>query len=387
MDYATPSIRAAMPAPKQKTKAAAQKRRAVPAVPKAQKGLSRGAFRPPAISPCPPAAYGFLNTRFLPQIPAQGTGCEKEKAGFYQNFALLCSHYGITPIATDTLPYPYGREVALHEARRLLREAHRGCIAIDFEKYDDGAAFLTAAESYATNSTLYYIPVTPLYQLMRQRRRKGEARLLLCILAYLYHIAGVPYYRDEGSYLYWNYEMLAQWIEDDPQDNDCPDRYAAEVSAASHIGQVMLRRLRNPVHLNNFGDWLKGFAPGDDFARQCAALAKRAFGLWQDYPEAHLYRHADTDCLPDPDDGYEDNDCITMEKYIGFVATTKGGLYESLEQCINSEFNECQYIQEPVLRRCFDGRTQQDDSLDFEYRLFPLIDDLCYILNNPDYDT
>jgi len=88
--------------------------------------------------------------------------------------------------------------------------------------------------------------------------------------------------------------------------------------------------------------------------------------------------------LPDPEEGYEDNDCVTMDKYVGFCATTSGGLYDSLEQAINGEFGECTALQEPVLHRCFDGRVQENDSLDYECRLFGILDDVCYLLNNPD---
>ena len=387
MDYATYHFGAVAPAPKQKAKAIASKRRAVPALNASKAGHRRSSLRPPAISPCPSAAYGFLKTRFLPQMPSQPAGCEKEKDTFYQSFALLCSHYGIAPYPTAQLPYPYGREVALYEAQRLLKANYPQHIALEFKAETDGAFALSATESYSTNSTLYFIPVAPMYWLTHSRKRKAEARLLLCSLSYLYHIVSVPYYRDDDSYLYWNFEMLAEWIEDDGQDTDCPELYAAQVSAAAHIGEVMLRRLWNPIHLNNFGQWLDAFAPNDDFGRQCQAIAQRAFTLWHDFPDAHLYSHADTACLPDPEEGYDDNDCITMEKYIGFVASTTGELYDSLEQCINSEFNECQYIQEPVLKRCFGGQVQQADSLDFECRLFPLINDICYLLNTMDYDT
>ena len=68
MDYATYPIGAAAPAPKQKAKAAAPKRRAVSAYIATKKGHRRGACRPPALSPCIPAAYGFLKTRFLVQM-------------------------------------------------------------------------------------------------------------------------------------------------------------------------------------------------------------------------------------------------------------------------------------------------------------------------------
>ena len=390
MEYATLAIGAAAPAQSPKAKTAAPKRRAFPALDAPQERHRRGACRPPAICPAVPAAYGFLKTRFLPHYTGQAAkATEGEKEQFYASYDLLCHHYGIVPIETRSLTYPYGRDVALCEAQRLLREKYPQQIAIVFEEDENGDFALNVTESYNTQHTLYYIPVVPLYRMLKDRRKKTAAKLLLCCFAYLYHVAGVPYYADEDTYLYWQYDMVSQWVLDEPQEWEAEEYscYASQIHTASHVGDVMLRKLWNPIHLNNFQRWFSAFRPKDAFGRECRAIAQRALQLFRDYPQAHLYTHADSSCLPDPEDGYDDNDCITMEKYIGFVATTKDWLYDSVEQGINAEFGECSSIQEPVVQRRFDGRAQQEDSLGFECRLFPLINDLCYFLNNCENDT
>jgi len=389
MDYATPDNGATAAAPKQKAKAAAQKRRAMPAEHAAQEGHRRGACRPPAICPAGAAAYGFLKTRFLPHYTGQAvTGTTTEKEGFYRSFSLLCSHYGISPVATSHLAYPYGREVALYEAARLLREKHPQHIAIMLEE-NNGTIVLQAAERFNTQNTLFYIPVLPLHRLMRLRKRRKAARLLLCIFHYLCYSAGVPFYTEEGSYLFWNYDMLSDWVTDDPDGWDAQDYYSylSEIRAAQYIGETMMRRLWNTLHREHFGQWVEHYRPKDRFDSDCHRLAKKFYALSQEYPNGNMYLHADGTCLPDPEEGYDDNDCITMEKYIGFVASTEGWLYNNLEQAINSEFGECSSIQEPVLKRCFDGQPQHPDTLDYECRLFPLINELCYLLNNIDYDS
>lgn len=391
MSHATTAIRAASPAPKPTAKTAAQKRRAVPALARAQEGHRRSAYRPPAICPAGAAAYGFLKTRFLPHHTGQAvSGCAaNEKEGFYRSFALLCSHYGICPVDTKGFAYPYGREVALFEAARLLRDKHPQHITIE-PKENDGEFILNVREHFDTQNTLFYIPVAPLYFLMRDNKRKKAARLLLCVFSYLYRVAGVPCHTDDGSYLYWNYDMLTQWVMEDPQgweDEKEYYSYVREINNALHIGEVTLRRLSNAIHLERFGEWVCNFTPNDAFGQDCHRLAQKFHSLWQDYPQGHIYSHADPDCLPDPEEGYDDNDCITMEKYISFVAATDGWLYNNLEQSVNNEFGECISIQEPVLKRCFDGQPQHTDSLDYECRLFPLINELCYLLNNCDYAT
>lgn len=387
MDYETAYIGAAAAAPKQKAAAPAQKRRTVPAFPYAQKRHLRGAVRQADLSPCYPAAYGFLKTRFLPHYAGQTEQQDsREEKHFYRFFLFLCRHYGISPVDTAGLAHPYGLEVSLHEANRLLQDKFPFQTSLEWEK-ENGDFSLCTVERFDMQNTLFFIPVLPLHPMMQDRKRRKAARLLLCIFSYLYRKAGVPYYQDEDNYLYWQYDMLCQWVTDDPEGwDDDFDCFNSQVNTAVHIGEQMLRRLYNNVHQQNFEKWLCEFSPQDAFDRECCSLAQQFYDLWQDFPEANIYRHADTECLPDPEE-YDDTDCVTMEKYIGFVCSTEGWLYNQLEQTINNDFGECGSMQEPVLRRCFDGQPQEKDSLDYECRLFPLINELCYLLNHYSYET
>ncbi len=160
----------------------------------------------------------------------------------------------------------------------------------------------------------------------------------------------------------------------------------SQLRAALHYGETKLRRLWNTVHLDRSGEWLADFKSNDPFDTVCHRISQKFYTLWQDYPETSIYRHADTDCLRDlEEDGYDDYECITMEKYIGFLACTDGWLYDNVQQSVNAYFNESVSKQEPVLKRYFDGQPQYTDNLDFECRLFPLLNELCYLLNSYDY--
>lgn len=90
-----------------------------------------------------------------------------------------------------------------------------------------------AQERYNTGATLYYIPVIPLYQMLRNKNRKKTGLLLLSVCTYLYRIADIPYYRQEDSYLYWIYEMLTEWLEQDEEVDD------------NHISKKSFKKLRS----------------------------------------------------------------------------------------------------------------------------------------------
>lgn len=383
MEYATKDRRGASAAQERKAKGAAPKRRAVPAATKPQEGCRRGAAGQAAIRPSGAAAYGFLKVRFLPHGAGQPvTVSAKDEEDFYRSFALLCGHYGIAAMETRSLGYPYSKAVALWEANGLLR-ARQEHIEIMESREAAGRLILQAKETYNTGNTLYYIPIVPLYGLLQDRRTKHAAALLLCTCAYLYHFAGIPYYTDDSSYLCWQYDMIREWVEDDPEgwEEESYNSNRSQLNTAAHIGKVMQRRLWNPCHLNRFENMVDRFTPLDSFGCDCLSIAEKALGLWRDHPQGHVYRHADTEVLDEDDDNNSEGECIMMDKYIGFCAETEGWLYHTLSECVNNEFNECRELQEPVLTRTFDGRAQDADSLDFECRLFSLLDDLCHLLN------
>jgi hypothetical protein len=386
MDYATKDRRAAKAARKQKEKAAAPKRRAIPAAIKQKEGCSRGAKGQAAICSAGDAANGFLKMRFLPHIVGQPvTAAPNDEKNFYRSLALLCGHYGIAPMETRSLGYPYNKAVALWEVEGMLR-ARQEDVQVLENRDGSGNLLLQAEETYNTGSTLYYIPTVPLYRLLQDRRTKRAAQLLLSTCAYLYHVAGIPYYTDDNSYLCWQYDMIREWFENDPTDWELEsyNSNCSQLNTAKHIGAVMQRRLWNPCHLNRFEDLAAQFIPLDSFGCDCLSIAEKALQLWRDHPQGHVYRHADSQILQSDDDDEYNEDCITMDKYIGFCAETQGWLYNTLSECLNNEFNECRDIQQPVLTRIFDGREQDAGSLDFECRLFDLIDDLCYLLNTND---
>ncbi|OYX85997.1 MAG: hypothetical protein B7Y83_02880, partial [Flavobacteriales bacterium 32-34-25] len=73
---------------------------------------------------------------------------------------------------------------------------------------------------------------------------------------------------------------------------------------------------------------------------------------------------------------------FSTEQYISFIAENEGVLFENISRAINDEFNECSEIEEPRLLQIFDSENRfSNKNLDFEYRLFPLLIDLCSLLN------
>ena len=326
------------------------------------------------------ATNAFLKCTFLPKLKtAQSVqACQKTERDFYKSLSRLAEHYSIEPMQTQDFEFPYNVVLSMWDMETKVKRTN-----INWDSFklvqDSKKTFFVSEERYNVGTTLYYIPIAPLFKMLKDPKRKKTAQLLVSVCSYLYHIADVPYYRQEDSYLYWLYETHKDWVEQD-EETDETETYRSELRNAEYIGDRIEQKLFNRSNLKIFEQRLNRFKSLDTFDRECWQVACNAFALCTEYPKATFFRNAP---LPeeDPyDDDYE-TEAIGMEKYISFIADTKGWLYESLSESINNEFNEYGKMEEPTICKAFDGSKITQGNLDFENRLFELLDDLSYLLS------
>ena len=348
--------------------------------------------RPTEISSDKSITNGFLKCTFLPKlkkndfqksissekslIQIQRKNAKTEK-DFYQSLSQLAEHYGLNPISTKHLGYPYNIALALDDIQKQLKNKVRDWEEIRLIE-EKGKTYFTSEERYNTGAILYYIPIVPLYRLSKNPKRKQAVQLLQSVCSYLYHIAGVPYYRKQDSYLFWMYEMVTEWITSDDENEETPT-YLSEIKQAEQFGDLMEKKIFNHYNLNLFEVRLKNFKAKDTFDKDCYLLASKIFELYQHYPNTTIYQNLQSNSETEE---YDRDTMISMDKYVSFCAETKGMLFQTLFESINTEFQECTEMQEPSIIKKFDGRNVSNNNLDFENCLFPLIDELIYILNS-----
>ena len=348
--------------------------------------------RPTEISSDKPTSDGFLKCTFLPKlkkndfqksissekslIQIQRKNAKTEK-DFYQSLSQLAEYYGLNPISTKHLGYPYNIALALDDIQKQLKNKVRDWEEIRLIE-EKGKTYFTSEERYNTGAILYYIPIVPLYRLSKNPKRKQAVQLLQSVCSYLYHIAGVPYYRKQDSYLFWMYEMVTEWITSDDENEETPI-YLSEIKQAEHIGDFMEQKIYNHHNLTRFKDHLKNFKAKDRFDNDCFMLARKIFSLYQQYPNATIYQNLQSNTETEE---YESDTIVSMDKYISFCAEAKGLMFQTLFEAVNSDLQEYATMQEPMVIKKFDGSNITNNNLDFENRLFPLIEELIYILNN-----
>ncbi|TGN29605.1 hypothetical protein [Empedobacter tilapiae] len=342
------------------------------------KGRKPSAERQEEIRTNSNATNGILKCTFLPKLKTAPSvqACQKTERDFYKSLSKLAKHYRIEPMQTNSFKFPYNITLAMWDMENKVKRTNSNWDGFRLVK-DSRKTYFISEERYNTGTTLYYIPVVPLFKMLKDPKRKKTAQLLLSVCSYLYHIAQIPYYRQEESYLYWLYEMMNDWVEQDEETEET-ESYKSELRNAEYIGDRIEQKLFNRTNLKVFEQRLNRFKSVDMFDKECWQVACNAFALCTEYPNTTIFSNA---TLPEKDPYDDDeNEVIGMEKYISFIADTRGWLYESLSDTINNEFNEYGAMEEPTISKRFDGSEIPTANLDFENRLFGLLNDLSGIL-------
>jgi hypothetical protein len=256
----------------------------------------------------------------------------------------LTNAYDLELMGVENKPYPYNILLAHMHIQKQLRKSEQD-IELSIIQEDDSYIKLTTTHTYDTGMTLYYIPVLPLYRLLQKKKQKQTAELLLSVFAYLYHIAGIPYYRDDYSALSYYYECMEEWLMDDLECNDTEQLNSdfSEFNEASYYGDVMLRKMYNPYQLNSFQQRIDNYKPSNSFQKDCLCVANKARRLLLEYPDCTIFRNTSNQ-------EFEfDDEVIKAEQYISFIADNEGLLYENIARMVNDEFNECGEIQQPTI--------------------------------------
>ena len=330
-------------------------------------------------------ADGFLKSAcFLPRMEETETiqsfrNNAKMGRDFYTSLSTLAEHYRIQPVQPQSMSFPLNISQILKDVEEQLQSRVKGWEEIKLVQ-DCEKIYFTSQERYDTNTTLYYIPVIPLYRFLNQPTRRQTAMLLLSVYSYLYNIAGIPYYRNQSSYLYGIYDIQKDWlIEDDYIEiGEKSDSIRAFLKAEC-IGDIMRKKITNQKNLFFFQKRLDRFIINDDFDNECFKIAQEAYSLYQKYPNETLFRNARANGEIDEEEGLY---VTEMGCYISFCADLKGWLMSNIFDYVNNELQEHSFMEEPTIIKRFDGNNIVNQNFDMEHRLFSLIDELTYVVNH-----
>ena len=343
----------------------------------------RNKERPTKICTQNNATNGFLKCKFLPKQEEistiqDGKEMEKTERDFYKSLSQFAKQYNVEPMQTQEFDFPYNIAVGLWDIENKMKQVNEDWSQFKLMRNDKNIHFVKE-EKYSTGTSLYYIPIVPLFQMLHDKNCRKNAQLLLSVCSYLYQIADIPYYRQQSSYLYWIYEMHEDWIEQGDEAEEDLQEFRHQFKISKIIGDKIEKKLGNLKNLEVFEQRLNNFKPRNTFDQNCYKVAFDAFALYSEYPKTILFRNKPT-LEQDPYNDDYGNKAIGMDMYISFVADTNSCLYRNIEESINAEFNEYGGMEEPTIYTPINGTTISKANFDFENRLFILMEDLYKVL-------
>lgn len=335
------------------------------------------------IKACPRKFSGtdFLKQQFYPIVSTGHPELKhwrKLEKEFFSSLKHLCRFYDLDFKVDPALAYPVNISIAFQQlSAQLIRK--RTDLKLAIIQDDTHLATLATAKTFDTNTTLYYIPCEPVYRFMQNGRRK-LTDLCLSIFTYLYQIIEVPYHRDY-TYMCSMYDLIEQWMDEDEED----DREAglAELREIEKLGDFMQAKMSDKSHLQKFEQRVTFFKPRTKAERDFLATAIKAFELYRDYPNRSIFDSIYSELFEQDEDS---DGTVHVEQYISFLWSFKGDIYDNLEDTINCDLQERVTMEEPTALQVFDSRqTTEVHDLDFEVRLFDLLDQLVGDLRELSY--
>ncbi|MES2063374.1 MAG: hypothetical protein V4456_15715 [Bacteroidota bacterium] len=302
------------------------------------------------------------------------------EAIYLKSSARLMDYYDIQTLDFSPFAYPYNILLSQWDISRKLRLRSR-YRELQLLETDEQSVELSLKEIINTGSTLYYIPLAPLYKAL-QDTKNICAKLLLGVCVYLYRKAGVCHYRDSESYVCYLYDIMDTWIEDDRESMDDGDykEQRATLDEMFNIGDKMTGILADENHLLQLRSIMDSYTPISRYEALCAKLANQTLAVWNEHPQANLYQHI-VPIDEDDEDDYYGNGKIQVTDYISFIGETSSNVYDTMMNMTNDDFNERSGVQDFEATVSFSEPCgKYKDSLDYEERMIAIIDELCNLI-------
>jgi hypothetical protein len=323
---------------------------------------------------------GFLNHSFQPLTDNKQLLEYQNKAerSYFNSLNNLSALYQFEPLDVSDKVYPYNIHLSYEYASRWMNIIYPDTklVIINDERR---TASLATVKVYDTGTCLYYIPVKPLFKLLRKKKYKTQAELLTSVFAYLYQQNEVAYYGNDKSYLYYSYEAIEQWVDEAREEWEDEEfrQLFSEIKAQKFIGEAIEKKIKLPYQLMCFEERVNRFVVETDFDKSLLDIASKCFELYKEYPDRKINDSIQTNILAP-----NEEDSISIEQYLSFFWSGEGFLYDQVMDYVNSSLQELPTIDEPMSVQFFDTpQITITHQFQFEEKFFALVHELCDLLN------
>ncbi|WDF79040.1 hypothetical protein PQ469_03345 [Mucilaginibacter sp. KACC 22773] len=346
-------------------------------------GRKRGTAKPVKERTAGMHRNGFLNHAFQPVWGVAFNDWQKAEQEFFISVENLCRLYGWTKPDVSGLSFPENIREAYNKVTE--QQTRNFDLQVKIGQDKQHACCMTTLKSFDTGYHLFYIPVRPVWKMRDIEAERPRYQLFIVLFAYLYQVAGVPFFNEPGT-VDSNYDTIKNWLEEVDGDEDEEDviyrnQQVNELKILEQAGKILQSEIQKQFQLKDLERLCLKYQNTGGADKYLTELVTEFIKLIKDYPKRALRESMYYEDEP------EDNNTIYWEQYISFYWSGEDRLAKMLFRMINDEFQEMGYQEEPVTMQWFDRPQEKPCHVfDFEPRILSLIDRLSEILNDYDYE-
>ncbi len=331
---------------------------------------------------CRDRANGFLNHEFLPVLinPADEIKAwQKIENDFFNSLDNLSALYGFELLNVRGKVFPYNIALSFAHAEACMKKLQPDLSLVIIQDEFHPATVATV-KTFNTRTTLYFINIKPLYELLQDKKRKQAGVLLESVFSYLYKIVKIPYYMDISTYMRYCYERVVEWItyETDEADEEQKKEDLADLDACFHAGGKIRQKINDAKILKQFKKRIESFKPLNQWDKELLGICRQVFSMLEDFKDASM-----KDMFLEGLLEQNKEDRVYPEQYISFYYNDDNWINENILEQVNNDIMEMSAMEEPSSIQFFDEPQKTEiHNLDFPVRLFDLINELCDLLKS-----
>ena len=324
--------------------------------------------------------YAFLKYSFTPIVinnHEELSNQTKVERDFFKSLNYLADLYGFNPLDVTDQVYPLNIHSAHEHASNRLKTINKDLDLIILQD-DLHPATLVTINEYVPKYTLYHIAVEPLVAIIRDRKARKTSNLILSVFSWFSKCAGIEFYTDDSSWLYYIYEMTREFLREG--DEFTPEEYQsnmAEIRVANKWGKNIRLKIAKDIHLAELDKRIAQFNPANAFQIKLLEVSRLISQLNQ--MDDSIYSYLKPGLL-NPDEETR----MGFDQYLTFYwGDDDSWLGENIGYSIQTDLQEVGHIDHALTCQFFD-KPQKAEQHNHEYpkAFFDAIEQLCDLLFN-----
>ncbi|MBO9681957.1 MAG: hypothetical protein J7502_04710 [Flavisolibacter sp.] len=328
---------------------------------------------------------GFLKMAFLPLYKSPVHGITNTEKQFFQSAKAVCREYGWRMPKRPHLPFPHNIASSYERISDQISEA--GLTSI-LAHDDNNETCIVTVEEYNTKFDLYFIPLRPIYNILKDDKNKNIRPAVLEISRYLCHNAGFAGLIN-GSFAWNEYERLEEWAGEqldnleEGEDEDCWHEQIIAVKQVQTFASSIYPDMNVPFSSKRIKSAIGKIEIEEQSPMELKTICNGFIELAEKFPQHSLYTNIPSEYF----DRYDYYELVRLEQWACFFWSDNHFLFEHFMECVEADLQEKPTKEVPLKIRVFNAANEIPvTSFDFEDQLLDLVHQFTCFLNDYDYE-